>query len=120
MPVPEQQQERVGIVDLISFICELAMLAALAVVGARLFSGIAVRIVLAIVLPAVAIGLWSVWLARNSTRRLDDPLRLILEIILFAAVGAALGIVGCPLWGAIFGVVAIGSFGYISIRDRAN
>lgn len=96
------------------------MLAALAVVGVRLVSGTALRIVLAIVLPLAAIGLWSVWLARNSTRRLHDPQRLVLEVVLFAAVGAALGIVGYPLWGAVFGVVAIGSFGFISLRDRTD
>lgn len=96
------------------------MLAALAVVGVRLVDPTAARIALAIVLPAAAIGLWSVWLARNSKQRLDDPLRLILEIALFAAVGALLGVVGYPLWGAVFGVVAIASFGYISIRDRRH
>lgn len=96
------------------------MLAALAVVGTRLVDGTALRIVLAIVLPIAATALWSVWLARNSNWRLDDPLRIVLEIVLFAVVGALLGIVGYPLWGAIFGVVAIGSFGFISLRDRAD
>ena len=113
-----KQDERVGAVDLLSFLCELAMLAALAVAGANVASGTAARVALGITLPVVAIAFWGVWLARNSSRRIPDPARLIVEMVLFAGVGALLGVAGYPWWGGAFAVIAIGSFAFISVRDR--
>jgi len=95
------------------------MLAALGVAGANLPSGTGVRVALGIALPVAAIVLWGVWLARNSSRRIPDPARIIIETALFAGVGALLGVAGYPWWGGAFAVIAIGSFGFIAVRDRA-
>lgn len=60
-----------------------------------------------VALPAVAIGLWAVWLAPTGAHRLPDPARFIAQAALFAATGALLAVTHKPWWGVAFAVVAI-------------
>jgi hypothetical protein len=86
----------------VRFLLELCMLAAWAVVGWQVGGPVVVlRVLLAILLPALAATAWGLWVAPRATRRLDDPARFAVEAALFA--GAAIGLVlaGWPLWGGL-------------------
>jgi hypothetical protein len=94
-------------VESLSFLAELAMLALLAVTGARLGAGtLALGLALAILLPLSAASIWSVWMAPRSSRRLADPGRLFAEVALFAATGLLAGFAGLATLGIAFAVTA--------------
>ena len=63
-----------------------------------------------LLLIGAAGGVWAVWMAPTSSRRLSDPRRLILQIVLFLGVGAVLVAAGWILLGVAFTVVASGVF----------
>jgi Protein of unknown function (DUF2568) len=68
----------------VRFVLEITAVVALAVAGAH-WSWI-----LAVVLPLALIIVWGALIAPKAARRLPDPLRLVVEIVLFAATGLAL------------------------------
>lgn len=98
-----------GPLDLVAFACELAMFALLAMTGHDLAG-----IVGAVALPAIAIAIWSVWIAPNSGRRLRNPVRLLVQSTLFIGTAIACVTTGAPMTGVIFVVVAIATFGALS------
>jgi hypothetical protein len=71
------------------FATELAWLAVLAGAGLDSGAGGAARVVLAIALPVLAVVIWGAAFAPRARWRLEDPLRLVAEIVLFAAIGTA-------------------------------
>ncbi len=90
------------------FLTELALLAALvwAALGASL--PLAGRIVLAVAAPVLAMVIWGRWLAPRAAHRLRDPLRLGVELVLFAVAAVALALTGPVLAAVVFAVIAIG------------
>ncbi len=77
----------------VRFATELALLAAAAwAAGSRVHST-PLAALLGIVAALVVAGVWAVWIAPASKRRLADPPRLGVEVVLFVAVAVA-------LWGA--------------------
>ena len=92
----------------IRFLTELALLAVLAWAGAGASLPLAGRIVLAVAAPLVAMAIWGRWLAPRARSRLHDPLRLVVELVLFAVAAAALAATGPVLAAVVFAVIAIG------------
>jgi Protein of unknown function (DUF2568) len=90
------------------FLLELVTVAVLAWTGASASGGTAVRVILAIGLPAVLIVIWAVVMAPTARRRLRDPARLVAELVLFLGSAAGLAIVGHVLPAVIYGIVAAG------------
>ena len=77
----------------VRFATELALLAAAAwAAGSRVHST-PLAALLGVVAALVVAGVWAVWVAPASKRRLADPLRLAVEVALFTVVAVA-------LWGA--------------------
>jgi len=99
-----------GLTDACAFALEIAMLVLLAVTGTRIGSALAVHVILAIALPALALGLWAIWAAPTSRRRLADPWRLVGQIVLFAITAGLAAAAGLLAWGVIFAVLAAGIF----------
>ena len=64
--------------------CELGLLVALGVWGFHTGRGIAAKLVLGVGAPLLAAVAWGLWVAPASRRRLADPLRLAVEVLLFA------------------------------------
>lgn len=93
-------------VEIAVFLNELLLLAVLALAGARLGGNVALRILLAIALPAAAAALWGRWLAPRASGRLAHPARLAAKIALFAVASALLAAAGLPVWAAAFFVVS--------------
>jgi hypothetical protein len=92
----------------VRFLTELALVAVLAWAGAGASLALAGRIVLAVAAPVLAMIVWGLWLAPRARRRLTDPLRLTVELVLFAVAAAALAVTGPVVAAVVFAVIAIG------------
>jgi NhaP-type Na+/H+ or K+/H+ antiporter len=103
---PESTGRSVHPVDVLAFVCELALLVTLAVAGAGLGQRLIWHIMLAIVLPLAAAVIWSIFMAPASTRRLHDPWRYLAQVVLFALTALLAAEAGRTLWGVIFAVAA--------------
>jgi Protein of unknown function (DUF2568) len=96
------------------FALELAALAAFAVFGLHAVRGPG-RFALAAVLVLAAAAVWGRWMAPASRRRLADPVRLVVEVVFFAAAGVALAATGRWLLGAALTVVAVANAGLLRL-----
>ena len=96
-----------GLVLTIRFLTELALLAGLAVAGARLGQNVAFRVVEAVVFPVAAAALWGLFIAPRAGRRLAEPLRFTVEFLLFAATGLVLALSGLVVLGVAIAVAGI-------------
>jgi hypothetical protein len=85
------------LVNGVRFACEIAAVVALVWWGWP---------VLGIVAGALLIVVWGVLVAPKSTRRLRDPARIVLELVLFAAATAAFVSVGQTVLAIVFAVAA--------------
>jgi hypothetical protein len=95
-----------GVIEGGAFLSELAMLVVLFIGGWGLGSGGLMSIALAVFYPALAILIWSLWMAPTAQRRLADPWRLIAQVALFVATAVLVGLGGHPIVGIVFAVVA--------------
>jgi hypothetical protein len=89
----------------VRLLCELALLVALAVWGFHTGAGTAAKAGLGLGAPLLAAVIWGLWVAPASRRRLPDPARLVVEVVLFAAGVAALTAAGYVVVAVVFGVV---------------
>jgi uncharacterized protein DUF2568 len=99
-----------GVVEAAAFGVELALLVTLAASGTGVGRGLVVHVALGILLPGLAAGIWAVWMAPTSQRRLADPRRLAWQVVLFLATAVLAVAVGRVVWGVVFGVVSITVF----------
>lgn len=90
------------------FLTELALLAVLAVVVIRAHGLLGVRIGVAVLVVVGAAAIWGLWIAPRARRRLSDPWRLMVEIVLFGAATAGLVAQHDLIAAVIFAVVTIG------------
>lgn len=89
----------------VRFLFELALLASFAYWGFNLDAEPVVTWLAGIGAPLLAAVIWGTWIAPKANRQLSDPLRFVVETILFATAAAALIISGLPGlgWGLIVG-----------------
>jgi hypothetical protein len=90
------------------FLTELALIVVLALVGVFASLPLAGRIVIGVAAPVLAMVIWGLWMAPRARRRLQDPLRLAAELVLFAVAAAALALTGPVLAAVVFAVIAMG------------
>jgi hypothetical protein len=91
----------------IRFLLELAMLVALGWVGGEIGSSWPVSVLLAIALPVLAAVVWGMFIAPKAPRRLTDPAKLAVELVLFAAAAMGLAIVGHLVLAAVLAVAFV-------------
>jgi hypothetical protein len=84
----------------VRFACELA-----ALVGVGWW-GWTVTPVLGVALTIVVAAVWGAWIAPRARRRLPDPARLALELVIFAAATASFLAVGQPVVAVVFAVAS--------------
>lgn len=89
----------------VRLLCELALLVALAVWGFHAGFGLASDLLLGLGAPLLAAVVWGLWVAPASRRRLADPARLLVEVLLFAAGVVALAVAGFPLVAVGFAAI---------------
>ncbi|GAA3562553.1 YrdB family protein [Amycolatopsis ultiminotia] len=96
-----------GLVLAVRFCTELALLAGLAVAGARLGGNVLLDVLAAVLWPALAAVIWTFVIAPRAKRRAPEPTRFILEVALFGV--AALGLIaaGLPAAGIALGAAGI-------------
>jgi Protein of unknown function (DUF2568) len=90
----------------VRFACELAALAALAVWGAQVGDSVVVQVALAVAAPLIAATLWGLWVAPKAARRLPDPARAGVELVVFGAAVAGLFAAGHPTAAVILAVLS--------------
>ena len=90
--------------DGLRFFLELGTLAAVAYWGWWEAHGV-LRWALAVAAPGGVAVVWGRWLAPKSVRRVGDPRRLVLEILIFGSAVAALARVGDPIGAIVFAVL---------------
>lgn len=64
-------------------------------------------IVLGLFVAFAVIGLWAAFVAPKALRRLDDPARIVLELVIFAGATAAFFALGQPIVAIVYAVVAV-------------
>ena len=90
------------------FLAELGMLAGLAVVGwsaGSQWGGAGLGFALALVLPVLAALVWGLWVAPAARRRVADPARFALELVLFGAAIAGLVAIDAVRWAVALGAL---------------
>jgi hypothetical protein len=104
MTEPVSPAADLGVLDVLAFVAELGMFVELAVGGWQLADEAALSVLLAVLLPCVAAGVWGVWCAPRAARRLSRLPRWAVEVTLFT-VSFALVINASPQPGwAVFGL----------------
>lgn len=107
-----------GFVLFVRFLTELAMLAGLAVAGARLGGGVALDIVFAVLLPVVGAVVWGMFIGPKAARRLPEPARFLVEFVLFAVTGVVLALTGWVLAGVVVAVAGIAFAGLTRVHAK--
>jgi hypothetical protein len=95
-----------GVTLTVRFLCELAMLAALAYWGFTVGDGIGAG-VLGLGAPLVAAVVWGTWVAPKARWPVPIPTRVVIELVLFGAAAGALAVAGQPLAAVVLGVSAL-------------
>ena len=99
---------------------ELCMLAALAVWGFSL-EDTATSVVAGIGAPLLAAVVWGVFVSPKAVRRLEDPWRLVLELVLFAAAAVALAAAGHAVLATAFALAVLANEALLLVwRQRAE
>jgi len=90
------------------FLAELGMLSGLAVVGwhaGNRESGGGLGFVLALVMPVLAALVWGLWVAPQARRRVPDPARFVVELVLFGAAAVGLVATSSMFWAVALAVL---------------
>jgi Protein of unknown function (DUF2568) len=116
---PPAGARRVIAVNLgVRLLVELGAYAALGYWGASVAAPLAERALLAVLTPAAAIALWSLFLAPRARLPLREPEALALELAIFAGAAAALALSGPAALGAAGGAVAAANALLIRVLGR--
>jgi Protein of unknown function (DUF2568) len=90
------------------FLCELGMLAALAFWGFGAGDGAGAWL-LGIGAPTLAAAVWGAFVAPRARWPVPPPVRVAVELVLFAAAAGALAAAGQPAAAAALGVAGVGT-----------
>jgi len=95
-----------GVTLTVRFLCELAMLAALAYWGFTVGDG-AGAWVLGVGAPLLAAVVWGAWVAPKAGWPVPIPTRVVIELVLFGAAVGGLAVAGQPLAAVVLGVAGL-------------
>ena len=104
--------------EAVRFLLELAALAILGVWGWRVGSTAPSKVALAVAAPLVTAIVWGRWVAPRASRRVDDPLRVVIELLVFGAGAAALLSMGRTGLGAIWSAVVATNLALMFLRSQ--
>ena len=89
------------------FALELCAIAALIYWGLETVSNPAIGIVLALAATGLFVAVWGRWIAPKASHRLQDPARLVTELLVFAASVAALAAAGRAHLAIAFAILIV-------------
>lgn len=115
--MPPTKPEDVGILDAVAFFVELAMVVLLIFAGHGLASGWQ-GWALGAFLAFVAVGIWAQWMAPTSDKRLVNPTRFVVQVMMFLTVGLYAAAAGLTWWGIAFAAIAIAVFAALARTDH--
>jgi hypothetical protein len=91
---PQQPHAQIGPLALLRFAAELGMLASLGYGGWHLVDQTVLSVLMAVALPLAAAVAWGRWIAPRAPRRLTDPAKLLVEVVLFTVAAGLLVLAG--------------------------
>jgi hypothetical protein len=80
-------------------------------------SSVAVQVLLAVVAPLAAAVLWGTFVAPKASRHVSEPVRLAIELAIFALATAALFDAGHPRPAVAFAVLAVANGILVRLLD---
>ena len=95
-----------GLALAVRFACEIGAVVAVAIWGADVAEGFASVVIAAGTALAVCV-VWGLWVAPKSRRRLADPARAGVELVVFGLATVALCVTGHTGWGIALAVAAV-------------
>lgn len=107
-----------GINLALRFILELAVLLALAVWGFSSSDELIVQLILGLGAPLLAMTVWGTFISPKAPRRLDDPIRVGIEVVIFGLGALALVMAGLPLPGILLAAAAAISLVLMFLWDQ--
>jgi hypothetical protein len=117
-PSPRSSSQRLGLATTLvlglRFVTELALVGGAAWAASTRPSNVIVAVGAGILAALAVAAVWGFAIAPNSRRRLADPLRIVLEIVLFIAVAAGLAAVDHVPAAVVLAVV--GSAAAVAVR----
>ena len=93
------------------FALEMLALLALFLFGLSLSDDLIMQLIVALGLPALSVGVWGTYVAPKASRRLPDPARLGVELVIFFAGVLAFGFAVSWILAILFGLAVLISLG---------
>ncbi len=103
----------------VRFLCELGMLAALAVWGADIGVGVG-AVALAVGLPLAAAGIWGAFVAPKARWPVPLGVRVAIELALFGAASLALWSAGYPAFAFVLALLALVTSVLNAMQERSG
>ena len=100
------------------FILEVAVLVALAIWGFGSSDSLIVQLLLGLGVPVLAMAVWGAFISPKASRRLDDPVRVGIEVVIFGLGTVALVAAGLPLPGLLLAAAAAISLVLMFLWDQ--
>ena len=100
------------------FLLELAALAALGYWGAQAGGSTATQIVLAVAAPLAAAVFWGAFVAPKRAVEVSAPVRIAIELVVFAAATAGLAAAGHGELAVVFAAAAVANGALVRLLDR--
>jgi hypothetical protein len=97
---------------------ELCALAALGYWGFSSNEGLVADLLVGLGAPLAFALAWGAWIAPKAPYRLDDPVRLLLEVTVFAIAVAALANAGSVLLAALLAVAVMVNVGFMFVLGQ--
>lgn len=89
------------------FVLEMLVLVALFLFGWALTDSLPAQLVLGFGLPAIVVVLWGLFVAPKASRRLEDPVRLAVELVIWFAGALAFGLAVSWIVALLFGLAVL-------------
>ena len=89
------------------FVLEMLVLVAFFLFGWTLPDSLPAQLVLGLGLPAIVVVLWGLFVAPKASRRLDDPTRLAVELVIWFAGALAFGSAVSWILALLFGLAVL-------------
>jgi MFS superfamily sulfate permease-like transporter len=100
------------------FILELLVLVALFLWGLQLSGSLPLQLVAGLGAPALVMTVWGLFVAPKATRRLPDPARLVVELVIWSLGALAFTAVVGLIVGIMFGAAVAISLVLMFIWDQ--
>ena len=85
------------------FVLELLVLVVLFLLGVSISESLLFQVVLGLGMPAIVILVWGLFVAPKASRRVPDPARLVLEVVVWSLGALGLVLVAGLLPALLFG-----------------